>query len=181
MTVTRDQAQMLTDLARACRPTGASRWDAPGVMAAIAAVKDRQLATVIMAVIRAAADRDVESPGVIPTNGSHWAESAAVASYIPNVIPPAERCGICNKARTKCQSDPRHADDDHVFDDGRRNEFDVPRVVADLKAQVVPVAPPTAPVSIDDRLAAIPPEKRDRHLEQMRAELRETDTEEAAS
>ena len=32
-----------------------------------------------------------------------------------------------------------------------------------------------------ERLAAIPPEKRDLHLEQMRAELRETDTEEAAS
>lgn len=151
MTVTRDQAQMLTDLARACRPTGASRWDAPGVMAAIAAVKDRQLATVIMAVIRAASDRDVESPGVIPSNGSHWAESAAVASYIPNVIPPAERCGICNKGREKCARE-RVADDDHVFEalSSRPHATDVPRVVAALKAQLVPVAPPTAPKTLDE-------------------------------
>ena len=150
MTVTDQEIRALTFLAKACRPTGAARWDEAGTVAAIAKVRDRQLATVAMAVIRAAADRDVESPGVIPTNGSHWAESAAVASYIPNVIPPAERCGICNKARAKCVSDPRHADDDHVFDDGRRNEFDVPRVVADLKAQVVPVAPPTAPKTLDE-------------------------------
>ena len=150
MTVTDQEIRAIAFLAKACRPTGAARWDEAGIVAAIAKVRDRQLATVAMAVIRAASDRDVESPGVIPSNGSHWAESAAVASYIPNVIPPAERCGICNKARQKCQTDPRHADDDHVFDDGRRNEFDLPRVVADLKAQVVPVAPPTAPKTLDE-------------------------------
>ncbi len=150
MTVTRDQAQMLTDLARACRPTGASRWDAAGVMAAIKQVADRQLAAVLIAFVRGASDSECVTPMGVVMCPKYWTDSPAVSVFVPNVIPPAERCGICNKARTKCASDPRHADDDHVFDDGRRNEFDVPRVVADLKAQVVPVAPPTAPKTLDE-------------------------------
>jgi hypothetical protein len=83
MTFTRDQAQMLATLATACRPNGARRWDPAGVMAALEKLRDRDLAEVIMATVRAARDRDVETPGVIPTTGSHWREQLAPAAVHP--------------------------------------------------------------------------------------------------
>ena len=75
MPVTKDQAHVLATLAVACRPHGAPNWDAAGVVAAIAKVHHVGLADVAMAVIRAAADRDAKTPGVIAaTTSIHWSE-----------------------------------------------------------------------------------------------------------
>jgi len=78
MPVTKDQADRLAELASDCRPFGARRWDVSGVVAAIATVKHLQLADVIMATIRAAADRSAETPAVISaTTGPHWHEKVS--------------------------------------------------------------------------------------------------------
>lgn len=114
MTVTRDQAQMLASLAVDCRPYRAPTWDHAGVMAAIAEIRHMSLPEVILRVIRAAADRDAVTPGVIPKNGPHANEVIKAPKWEPEILPPAERCGIC--------SHPIHADrcrlcvaiDDHV-------------------------------------------------------------------
>lgn len=170
MTITDQQIRALTFLATACRPTGAKRWDTDGTFANIAKVRERQLAEVVLATIRAASDRDVDSPGVIPSNGSHWAESASVAVYAPRIIAPENRCGICSKDREHCPRE-RVADDDHVFDDGRRVPVDVARTVAALKDELAPTAPPPVIRTLDDRLAAIPPEDRDPGIEHVRQQL----------
>lgn len=103
MTVTRDQAQMLATLATACRPTGARRWDAAGVMAALEKLRERDLSEVVMATVRAARDRDVETPGVIPTPGSHWREQLAPLPFVANVIDRAERCSVCSLSEPACR------------------------------------------------------------------------------
>jgi hypothetical protein len=102
MPVTKDQAQMLATLAVACRPHGAPHWDAAGVVAAIAKVHHVGLADVMMAVIRAAADRDAKTPGVIAaTTSIHWSER--VTERAPRF--PA-RAGI-----DECRTHPgEHAD-----------------------------------------------------------------------
>jgi hypothetical protein len=103
MTVTKDQAQMIAALATACRPNGARRWDHAGLMAALAKLTNRDLAEVIMATIRAARDRDCETPGVIPTNGSHWREQLAPLPYAPNVLDRSQRCSICSLSEPACR------------------------------------------------------------------------------
>lgn len=153
---------------------GASRWDEQGTYANIAKVRDRSYAEVNMAVTRAAADRDVENPGVIPSNGSHWQESAAVRSYIPHIVAPEHRCGICSKAREKCARE-RVADDDHAFEPATSKppRINVAATVAALKAEVVPTAPPPPTRTLAERVAELPP---DPVLEAVRATLREAET-----
>ena len=138
MTVTLDQAQMLASLAVACRPYRAPTWDEAGVLAAIGRVKDRALTEVALAVIRAAADRDAKTPGVIPTAGSHWQEQLKPEPWKPNAIPREDRCGICGKAREVCEG-RRAPLDDHSFEpDVRRDPgIDVPATVEALRAEVV--------------------------------------------
>lgn len=80
MPVTREQAQMLATLAVAARPTGAPRWDPAGVFAAIGKIKQLALADVAMAVMRAAADRTLETPGAIANlRSSAWSERVTKA------------------------------------------------------------------------------------------------------
>jgi hypothetical protein len=114
MTVTKDQAQMLTTLAIACRPHRAPTWDPAGVMAAISAVRDRSLAEVILAVIRAASDRDAQTPGVIPSNGTHWQEQLKPPPFQPSTWDPAAVCTTCSRQEAQCRS-VRHGDDKHPF------------------------------------------------------------------
>ena len=115
---------MLATLAIACRPHRAPTWDAAGVVAAIAKVRDRSLPDVVLAVIRAAADHEAKTPGVIPSAGNHWAEQLKPQPWQPERIPAAERCSVCSKSRTDCEAkrasqrgmdptDPRY--DDHTF------------------------------------------------------------------
>lgn len=107
MPVTREQAQMLTALAVASRPTGAPRWDEAGVMAEIAKVKERHLADVILAVIRAADDRTAKTPGVISATGStHWRERGGGERLAPQREPfdYAGCCAVCSLPEAKCRA-----------------------------------------------------------------------------
>lgn len=158
MTVTRDQATILAELARACRPNGAARWDTAGIIAAIGQVKDKSLGEVILATIRAACDRDVDSPGVIPTAGSHWAESASVRTTAPEILTREERCSICSLSEAECRR--RWAKDrrePHEFLSVaaaaqirlNRPPEAVHRTVAALKDELAPTAPPPPPRGLD--------------------------------
>jgi len=115
MPLTKEQGQMLTTLALACRPVGAPRWDAAGVMAAIGKVAHLALADVILAVTRAASDRTAETPGVIAaTNSTHWRERVgeSVRPSPPKLAEacpshpayPATNCGGC--AADRLAGDP---------------------------------------------------------------------------
>jgi hypothetical protein len=143
MTVTPAQAQILATLARDCRPMGARRWDTGGVMAWLERRRDRALAEVTIELITAAANRDCETPGGIERFGSGPVKVA------PAKVDPANRCGICSKARDRCQRE-RVADDDHVFEaPGPKPTTDVPRVVAALKSELAPIAPRVEPSGLD--------------------------------
>lgn len=116
MPVTKDQAEMLAALAVAARPHGARRWDAPGVVAAIGKVKHLELAEVIMAVGRAARDRDLTTPAAIGNPSAPCWIERPVERFVPDKTTPEGRCGVCGKARAVCESAPRFADDDHRFE-----------------------------------------------------------------
>lgn len=104
MAVTRDQAEALATLAANVRAEAkTSRWDKPGIMTAIGRVKDRTLADVALAVIRAADDPTLDTPGAIgnPTT-SCWAERATRhAAFEP--YDPAAFCGTCGKPELTCR------------------------------------------------------------------------------
>ena len=150
MTVTPDDARMLTALAVKCRPNGASRWDSAGVMAALKQVADRSLAEVVMATIRAASDRDVDSPGVIPSAGSHWQAAAAVKTTRLDTAPPGTRCTVCGVGRHR-------GSEDHPFTLPKpMDPADVADRVAALKATLEPTAGPTGHRTLDDLAEANP-------------------------
>lgn len=152
MPVTKDQAQMIASLAVACRPNRAPTWDHAGVVANVWKIRDRSLSEVVLAVIRAAADHETTSPGVIPANGSHWQEQLKPEKWQPETLDPAERCGVCGKARQRCESAPRFADDDHVFAPDFRKpiETNVPLTVQAIREQLT--TQPT-PATTDERPA----------------------------
>lgn len=115
MNITKPQAQMLANLAVASRPYRAPTWDEAGVMAAIAEIRHLSLPEIILRVVRAAADRDAITPGVIPKNGPHANEQLKPPKWEPDVVEAAERCSTCGKRRDECERLPRFADDDHTF------------------------------------------------------------------
>jgi hypothetical protein len=143
MTVTREQAQMLTTLAIACRPYGAPTWDAAGVMASIAHIKDWSLSEVALRVIVAAADREAKTPGVIATQ---QVPELKPALFKPNAGELRDFCGVCGKKQPDCGR-ARFADDDHVFtpDTRVRADIDTERAAQALK-ELVATAEPPAPV-----------------------------------
>lgn len=102
MPVSREQAEMLVELAVACRPVGAPVWNRPGIFTAIGKVKGRSLASVTIAVIQAAEDRLAENPGVIASAGPHWRQP--IPGDRPPAYPPkaAESCRTCGKEVGGC-------------------------------------------------------------------------------
>lgn len=131
MPITKQQAQMLTSLAVDCRPPHASRWDEPGIMAALAKVSTLALADIILATIRAASDATAKTPAVISaTTSTHWREKLAD----PNATryhPPkrsedcprhpgqyADRCGGC--AADAATHTPAPPQQHHVNPDAER-------------------------------------------------------------
>lgn len=163
VTVTKDQAQMLTALAVACRPNGARRWDSAGVMAALEKVRDRNLASVILATIRAASDRDVETPGVIPTNGTHW-QAADRAHVVQAEDPTAVRCTICKRTQGT-----HGIDHPFALPKPPPDPDTVAAIVARTKGQLGPMSGPTERRTPED-LAAANPELHQR-IEAARAAL----------
>lgn len=100
----------LVHLAQAIRPHGARRWDPPGIDAAIRKIGHLALADVALAVIRAADDRTLDTPGAIAnTRSSCWRErqSDRPAPTAPS-IPSSARCSVCDQPL-----DGHHATDGH--------------------------------------------------------------------
>lgn len=165
MTVTPDQARILTTLALACRPLGAARWDSAGVMAAIKRVSDRSLAEVTMAVIRAASDKGVDSPGVIPSAGSHWQETSGVRPSAPDVRPRENRCSVCSRLKGDCDARRRTDPDPHAFESDAHaaqrvaaaDPETVAAQVAAVRDGIEPTTPPPPDKTLTD-LAANDPE-----------------------
>lgn len=144
MPVNQQQAQMLAALAAACRPHRAPTWDEAGIVANIAKVRDRDLATVALAVIRAASDRDAKSPGVIPTRGPHWSERLAEDKWEPTIVPREERCSVCSLDQVSCESRTRG---EHEFVSAAttaaaKRGAEVHDIAAALKAEVQPMREP---------------------------------------
>lgn len=151
MSVTREQAQILTALAIACRPYGAPTWDHAGVMDMIGRVKDRALPEVALAVIRAAADREAKTPGVIPTAGTHWQEQLKPPKFIPDSEDHHLRCSVCGQRQFACETRPRYADDDHEYSPAHaKPATDVARTVAELRAIKHQATTPTTGSEQDD-------------------------------
>lgn len=88
MAMTRDQADALSRLLHLLRP----EWDRAGVMAALAKAKHRNPFDLSMAALRATANPEVRSPGVIPLDGQHWTERVAP----PEPMRPPRRDEECS-------------------------------------------------------------------------------------
>ena len=136
MTVTADQAKMLTTLALAIRPHGAPRWDGPGVMAALKRVAHLKLSDVTRAVTRAAEDAGLQTPAPIgiPTSPC-WADKVLDDSPVRNVVPRGLRCTVCDNDHERCR---RLWTGDHEFARPSPRDVDLSPVVAELKDHVRP-------------------------------------------
>lgn len=66
--MTKNQAQHLAAIVAETRPD----WDQRGIVAALAKVRERDLADTCWAAIRAAENRTAQTPGFIPVDGDHW-------------------------------------------------------------------------------------------------------------
>lgn len=115
MSVSEQQARAIAFLAAAARPHGARRWDEAGIYANIMKVADRSLATVTIAVMQAAEDRNAQSPGVIPTTGPHWRAPEHAPAEVRELRPrydPRKVCNVCGLAPQFHETPPI---DDHAF------------------------------------------------------------------
>ena len=102
MTITDQQIRAITFLAASARPSEARRWNEAGIIAAIEKVRARSLYEVTVAVMRAANDRNADTPGVIPTAGPHWRAEADDDVPVIERFDPATTCGICGKPEWRC-------------------------------------------------------------------------------
>lgn len=148
MTINEQQQRAVVYLAASCRPSGARRWNEAGIAAAVAKVAHRSLPDVILAVVRAAADRNAETPGVIPSAGPHWEEGSYQPVHEPVIVPSHLRCRVCDHPEAECR---RLWTDDHDYDP-RRNLKRAPdaihAIVEEAKGRLEPMSEPPPP---DDR------------------------------
>lgn len=152
MTVTREQAQMLTALAIACRPYRAPTWDEAGVMAAIGKLHTWQLSEVAIRVIVAAADHEAKTPAVIVSPSMRVPELKP-PKWEPDSASPHERCSTCDKRESECKSMPRFPGDDHVYVPRHVQPpvFDTKRTADALKAEIRPLGDrPTNPAAAEE-------------------------------
>lgn len=102
MPVTPDQAHQFAPLVADCRPTGARRWDLAEIVAAIRKVAHLALPEVMLALTRAATDRDCNSPFAVTNMASpHWRERDVQAAQDARPIqaPLHETCSTCTQSR----------------------------------------------------------------------------------
>jgi hypothetical protein len=104
MPLTDQDIRALVHLAVACRPSGAPRWDEAGIFSSIAKVRTLAIDDVALATIRAAADANAKTPGVIANiHAPNWSERA------PNRPQPREPwdandfCEHTQKPLDRCQ------------------------------------------------------------------------------
>jgi hypothetical protein len=73
-----NEISVLAGIIAKLRPTGAPRWDAPGVRAAFTKVANLDAANVLMAAIRLSQDRSAETPAnIAKTNTECWREKVS--------------------------------------------------------------------------------------------------------
>ena len=100
--MTRKDAEHLTALLHAIRPT----WDPQGILHALGDVAGRDLATVVVAAVRAATNPQVKTPAVIAMPGPHWETTAPRKQ----VVDAAARCDDCGGFHTRLSPcNPREA------------------------------------------------------------------------
>lgn len=96
--MTKQTAWALAHLVHELRP----EWEASGVVAALKRCSDRDPFLVALAAIRATADKDARTPGVIPAAGTHWQDgvkrdperrsfNVACPNHAGEILP----CGRC--------------------------------------------------------------------------------------
>lgn len=108
MTIEERQLDELVDLAQACRPHGAARWDAPGIKAALRNVQHMALGEVMRVVVVAAEDRELKTPAAIGNTSSPlWRRAAEPATQQPQTV--AQRvstgalCSVCSQPELRCR------------------------------------------------------------------------------
>lgn len=92
--ISREQAQSLAHLVHLLRPA----WSEAGIFAALSRCPDRDPITTALAALRAAADPRAQTPGIIPTAGSHWNETAPAEPKPPHLSREERRaltCAMC--------------------------------------------------------------------------------------
>lgn len=113
MPVSKEQALMLAELAKARRPHGAARWHSPGIVSAIEKVKHLGLGEVMDALGRAADDRDARTPAVITNvRSSYWRPDNPDRPRAREPFDAGGVCDRCGKDRATCI---RMWSDDHEF------------------------------------------------------------------
>lgn len=151
------QVQMLAHLACSSRPSGARRWDEPGVVAGIRKLLERGfgIQEVIDRVFAHAWDATANTPGTVLTPKSR---PVIVANPVPFPVTRAVECrlhpgqtpGFC----TACAADemlqdstpapPPRQDPPSYDEEGHRlRHRPLPELFAEAKAELAPVAPPT--------------------------------------
>lgn len=113
MPITKQQAEMISELMVACRPHGANRWDAPGCMAALAKVADRSLPEVVRAATRLAENREARTPMALGGNGPQWREVDEMPRQVVEPFDSADTCGTCGRRKAGCLANPHN---DHAFE-----------------------------------------------------------------
>lgn len=97
MAIDEQQMRAIAFLTARCRPTGAKAWDEPGIVANLRKVAHLNVAEVIIASVRAAANRQADSPGVIPNlTGEHWREKVAERTT-PTPPRREDQCHDCGR------------------------------------------------------------------------------------
>lgn len=152
-------------------------WHRPGVEDALARARHRAPSPdLALAAISAATRPENRTPAIIGMDGPHWREASKPPR--PEQLDDAGRCSVCSEAQERCR---RLWPDDHEFLSVaaataarlERNQDTRKRIVEAVKAEVVPTTEQPEPASLEDRLAALPPEKRDPRYAELRAQLRE--------
>ncbi|HEY0888928.1 MAG TPA: hypothetical protein VGE38_04885 [Nocardioides sp.] len=105
VTVTDQQTRAITFLAAAMRPHGARRWDEAGIYAAIKKLADRKLSDVVLAITRAADDREANTPNVILSPASpHWRERDTGWTPPPTPHDRDATCDTCSLPEHQCRT-----------------------------------------------------------------------------
>lgn len=166
----------LLQLALHVRPADAPTWHPPGIKAAIRheceSEREFTFADIVGVVVTAAMTRAARTPAVICHTASWPAKSTAAKIHAWHEGDPRLICGVCDLARDACTS--RAMTNGHTFiartdclPPADRSGW-VTQAAENLPA---PTAPPPPARSLDDRLAAIPAEKRDPGLVAVRAAM----------
>ena len=97
--VNREQAAAIAQTVHTLRPA----WNVEGVFAALGKCQDRDPFEVALAAIRAAADPQARTPGVIPGPGPHWNELPPKAPDRPAQPARAGTCEVTYLALDVCR------------------------------------------------------------------------------